>query len=255
MRQLLTESLIVFAVGGVLGLILSRWLTSLLLALLPRLPVPISLDIPIDWRVLGFSGLLCLLTAILSGLAPALQASRMNLTPALKAEGLDAGPSRPRLRNAFVVGQITMSLLLVIVAGLFLRSLQHAAGIEPGFDPNHVEVIGLDLSLASLDESSGSAFIRTLVERVRALPGVESVSAASDLPLDAGTMAVGTLKLPGSTQDIAADWNVVEPGFFRTLKIGLVVGRDFDERDTRAAPPSRSSARRSRDERGRIAIR
>ena len=196
-RQLLTESLIVFAAGGVLGLILTRWLTSLLLALLPRLPVPISLDIPIDWRVLGFSVVLCLVTAILSGLAPALQASRMNLTPALKAEGLDAGPSRLRLRNAFVVGQITMSLLLVIVAGLFLRSLQHAAGIEPGFDPNHVEVIGLDLSLASLDESSGSAFIRTLLERVRALPGVESASAASDLPLDAATMAAGDAEIAG----------------------------------------------------------
>ena len=234
-RQLLTESLIVFSAGGVLGLILARWLTSLLLALLPRLPVPVSLDIPIDWRVLGFSVVLCLLTAILSGLAPALQASGMNLTPALKAEGLDGGPSRLRLRNAFVVGQITMSLLLVIVAGLFLRSLQHAAGIEPGFDPNHVEVVGLDLSLANLDDRSGSAFIRTLLERVRALPGVESASAASDLPLDAGTMALGTLKVPGSTQDISADWNVVEPSFFRTLKIGLVVGRDFDERDIRSA--------------------
>ncbi len=240
-RQLLTESVMVFAAGGILGLILTQWLTSLLLALLPRLPLPIALDIPIDWRVLGFSVLLCLVAAILSGLAPALNASRLNLTPALRAEGLDAGSSRLRLRNAFVVGQVTMSLLLMIVAGLFLRSLQHAASIEPGFDQHHVEVVGLDLSVANLDDSAGSAFINTLLKRVRALPGVEMASAATDLPLDASNIELGTLRLPGSTlpdggTDISADWNVVEPGFFNTLKIRLIAGRDFDERDTRTAP-------------------
>ena len=234
-RQLLTESVMVFAAGGVLGLILTRWLTSLLVALLPRLPMPIALEIPIDWRVLAFSFLLCVVTAILSGLAPALHSSRMNLTPALKSEGHDAGPSRLRLRDAFVVGQITMSLLLLIVAGLFLRSLQQAAGIEPGFDQHNVEVSGMDLSLANLDEGSGFAFVGTLLERVRALPGVESASVATDLPLDGAQMALGTLKLPGATTDIAADWNVVEPGFFKTLRIGLIRGRDFDERDSRTA--------------------
>jgi putative ABC transport system permease protein len=241
-RQLLTESLIVFAAGGIPGLILTRWLTSRLLALLPSLPVPISLDVPTDWRVLGFSIVLCLAAAILSGLAPALQASRTNLTPALKVDGLESGPSRLRLRNAFVVGQITMSLLLVIVAGLFLRSLQHAANIEPGFDQQLVDVIALDLSVANLDEKSGSSFLRTVLERLRALPGVESASAATDLPLDGGTMGLGALRLPGSTRpdgsnEISADWNVVEPGFFHALKIPMVRGRDFDERDSGTAPP------------------
>jgi predicted permease len=240
-RQLLTESVMVFAAGGVLGLLLTQWLTSLLLAVLPKLPLPIALDIPIDWRVLGFSVLLCLVAAILSGLAPALHASRLNLTPALKVEGLDAGPSRLRLRNSFVIGQVTMSLLLVIVAGLFLRSLQHAASIDPGFDQQHVEVIGLDLSVAKVDDSGGSVFIPTLLERVRALPGVEMASAATELPLDMSNIELGTLRLPGTTlpdgrTDLAADWNVVEPGFFNTLKIRLIAGRDFDERDTRAAP-------------------
>src|SRR4030095_11513506 len=116
-------------------------------------------------------------------------------------------------------------LLLLIVAGLFLRSLQQAAGIEPGFDQHNVEVIGMDLSLANLDEGSGFAFVGTLLERVRALPGVESASVATDLPLDGAQMALGTLKVPGATTDIAADWNVVEPGFFKTLRIGLIRGR------------------------------
>jgi predicted permease len=133
-----------------------------------------------------------------------------------------------------------MSLLLVIVAGLFLRSLQHAASIDPGFDQHHVEVIGLDLSVAKADDGGGS-FIPTLLERVRALPGVEMASAATDLPLDVSNIELGTLRLPGTTlpdgrSEISADWNVVEPGFFNTLKIRLIAGRDFDARDTRTAP-------------------
>jgi putative ABC transport system permease protein len=240
-RHLLTESLIVFAAGGVAGVILSRWLTSILLALLPQLPVPIALDIPTDWRVMGFAIVLCLGAAVLSGLAPALQASKANLVPALKTEGLDGGPSRLRLRNAFVIGQITMSLLLVIVAGLFTRALQHAASIEPGFDQNQVDVVSLDLSIAGLNEDTGAPFVRGLLERVRTLPGIDAATAAVDLPLDGGRMGLGRLRLPGSTatngrDEIAADWNVVDLDYFKTMKIGLIGGRDFRESDTRTSP-------------------
>ena len=239
-RQLLTESLIVFGAGGILGLVLTRWLTSLLLALLPSLPVPISLDIPTDWRVLGFSVLLCAVAAMLSGLAPALQASRANLAPALKTDGLDTGSSRLRLRNAFVVGQITMSLLLLIVAGLFLRALQHAASIVPGFDQDHVDVISLDLSVAGLSDDAGRLFLRDAIERARALPGIESASATVDLPLDGGRLGLGlrlpNSKLPDGEEVLGADWNVVGTGFFRTLTIRLVRGRDFSGSDTSTAP-------------------
>lgn len=240
-RHLLTESLIVFAAGGVAGVILSRWLTSILLAVLPTLPVPIALDIPTDWRVMGFAIVLCLAAAVLSGLAPALQASKADLVPALKTEGLDAGPSRLRLRNAFVIGQITMSLLLVIVAGLFTRALQHAASIEPGFDQNQVDVVSLDLSIAGLNEDTGAPFVRGLLERVRALPGIASATAAVDLPLDGGRMGLGGLRLPGSSStdrrdEIFADWNVIDLDYFKTMRIGLVRGRDFSEADTRTSP-------------------
>jgi predicted permease len=239
-QQLLTESLIVFAAGGILGLILTRWLTSLLLALLPSLPVPVSLDIPTDWRVLGFAVLLCLVAAILSGLAPALQASRANLTPTLKAEGLESGSSRLRLRNAFVVGQITMSLLLLIVAGLFLRALQHAASIVPGFDQEHVDVISLDLSVAGLTDDAARLFLRDAIDRARALPGVESASATVDLPLDGGNIVLAlrlpNSRLPDGDDVLGADWNAVEPGFFKTLTIHLVRGRDFSRNDTSTAP-------------------
>jgi putative ABC transport system permease protein len=238
-RQLLTETLMVFAAGGAAGLLLSIWLTSLLFRMLPELPFPIALDVTTDWRVVGFAAIMCLAAAVLSGLAPALQASRADVVPALKTEGLDSGSSRMRLRNAFVVGQITMSLLLVIVAGLFFRALQHATSIQPGFDVEHVDTISLDVSLAGIKDGSEDVFSRTLLQRVRALPGVESATTAIDLPLDGGRMGLGGLRLPGAPTDappLFADWNVVDTDFFKTMRLRLVRGRDFDDTDTRMSP-------------------
>jgi predicted permease len=240
-RQLMTEAVLVFAAGGVIGVIVSPLLTSLLMALLPHLPFPVVLAVATDWRVLAFAGSLMLVTAVLSGLAPALQASRGELLPALKTEGLDSGPRKLRLRSAFVVGQVTMSLLLVVAAGLFLRALQHAANIQPGFDQEHVDVATLDLSLAVYRDESGGLFLREVVQRLGAMPGVESATVTADLPLDGGRMGFGGLRVPGMVgpdgrDGLDADWNAVEPGFFRTLKIRLVSGRDFTERDARGAP-------------------
>jgi predicted permease len=238
-RQLLTESAVVFAAGGAVGLVLSVWLTSLLFGLLPELPVPVTLDVTTDWRVVGFAVILCLAAALLSGLAPALQASRADLVSSLKTEGMDSGPSRMRLRHAFVVGQITMSLLLVIVAGLFFRALQHATSIQPGFDVEQVDAITLDVSVSGIKNGTEDAFSRQLVERVRALPGVESASTAIDLPLDGGRFSLGALRLPGAPADtpaLFADWNVVETDFFKTMKLRLVRGRDFAATDTRSSP-------------------
>ena len=235
-RQLLTETSILFAAGGIAGLVLSQWLTRLLLALIPTLPIPIDFTVRTDWRVVSFAIVLSFVAAILSGLAPALQASRADLVPALKSEGLDSGKPRLRLRNFFVVGQVTMSLTLVIVAGLFLRALEHAAAIQPGFDERRVDVVQLDLSLAGYTAESARPFVRELLERIRVLPGVESATLSVDLPLDGGRMGLGGLKAPGKTpprgQYFQADWNVVEPGLFRTLKLPLVRGRDFTDADT-----------------------
>ena len=241
-RQLLTETAILFAAAGAIGILLTNWLTTLLLALIPSLPVPIGLDIRVDWRVAAFATVLSLVAALLSGLAPALHASRSDLVPALKTEGLGAGPlSRLRLRNAFVVGQVTMSLMLVIVAGLFLRALQHAADIQPGFDEQHVGVVQLDLSLGGYRQPTGRPFLRELVERTRALRGVESATATIDLPLDGGRKGFGPIRVPGKTppqgDSFGADWNVVEPGFFRTLKLSLLRGRDFTTGDTPVSLP------------------
>jgi predicted permease len=241
-RQLLTETALLFAAGCVIGLLISRVLTALLLGLVPKLPVPLSVDISTDWRVVAFTTAVSLVAALLSGLAPALQASRADLVPALKAEGRATGPVRLRLRNTFVVGQIALSLILIVAAGLFLRALQRAGTIAPGFDQAQVDVIRLDLSMAGYNADTGPGFMRELIQRTAALPGVTSVSAAADLPLDGGRMSRGGIIVPGIAPPPGqtahdADWNVVEPGFFETLRMPLSGGRDFSAADTRTSAP------------------
>ncbi len=240
-RQLLTETAVLFVLGGAAGLVLSRWLTMMLLSVLPQLPVPIAIEITTDWRVVAFTVAMSLVAAVLCGLAPAVQARRTNLVPSLRVDSLDGGPSKLRLRNVFVVAQVTLSLVLVVAAGLFMRALEHAANVPTGFDARQVDVVSLDLSLARYEDDSGRAFVRELLGRVRALPGVEAASASVDLPLDGGRMGFGSLRIPGASGpdrdgQFPADWNVTEPGLFRTLRLPLLRGRDFTEQDSAGAP-------------------
>ena len=240
-RQLLTETAVLFSAGCAVGLLLTQWLTSLLLSVLPQIPMPVGLEIGVDWRVVTFAIVVSLVAAVVSGLLPALQASRPTLVPSLKVVG-DDEPSRLALRNAFVVGQMTLSLLLVIAAGLFLRALGHAAAIQPGFDGSNVDVVSLDFSLAGLSEAEGVRFGRDLVERASALPGAGAAVLAVDLPLDGDRMSFGLLRRPGAPRHDErsdappADWNVVTPGFFNALGVRLVRGRDFNDGDTPTSP-------------------
>ena len=241
-RQLLTETAVLFVLGGVAGLVLSRWLTALLLSVLPQLPVPISLQITTDWRVVAFTAGMSLVAAALCGLAPALQARRTNLVSSLRSDAVEGGLARLRLRNIFVVGQVTLSLVLVVAAGLFMRALDHAASVPTGFDDRNVDVVSVDLSLARYEQDSGRAFIRELLARVRTLPGVTEASMAVDLPLDGGRMGFGALRIPGAPGAdpqgrFSADWNIVEPRLFGALGLALVRGRDFDERDAASSAP------------------
>jgi len=238
-RQMLTETLLLFAGGAVLGVLLTRVLQSMLLSVIPELPVPIVIEMPMDVRVLTFALVLSLAAAVVSGLAPALQASRPDLVRALKAEGAGTG-TRLRLRSAFLVGQVALSLLLAVTAGLFLRSLSRAAAIDPGFDATHVDAAMLDLSLAQYTDATGPALQRDLVSRAASSPGIISAALAMDLPLDGGNVGLGSLKTPGIThgkrEDVRALWNAVSPGYFRTLGLPLARGRDFSEADVATAP-------------------
>jgi putative ABC transport system permease protein len=239
-RQLITETMMLFAAGGAVALLLTKWLTALLLAVLPALPVPVGVDMPIDWRVALFAAAVSLAAAILSGLAPALQASRPDLVPALKSEG-SAQVGRLRLRSAFIVAQVTVSLVLVIAAGLFARALVRAGSIDPGFDQRDVDVLMLDLSLSGYKDAEALAFVDRALDRVRSLPGVRSASFSADLPLDGGRIGLGVLHVPGrpnghGSDAYDCDWNAVSPDHFATLGIRLTSGRDFTRADSATAP-------------------
>jgi predicted permease len=239
-RQLITETIVLFAAGCALGLGLTQWLTRLLLAVLPTLPVPLGVDITVDWRVVSFAVLVSFVASILCALAPALQASKPDLVPALKIDS--AGRvGRLRLRGAFIIAQVTISLVLVIAGGLFIRALGRAASIDPGFDQTNVDVISMDLSLSGNKEPDALAFADRLRARVLAIPGVQAASFAADLPLDGGRMGLGSLRVPGmqppgGQSSFPADWNAVSPDYFKTLNMRLVSGRDFTAQDAASAP-------------------
>ncbi len=237
--QMLGETLVLSLLGGAVGIALARLLTTVLVSTLQRLPVPVGVATALDGRVLAFTLVVSLLTALLASLAPTLAVSRRQVSGALKPDAA-ADPRRLRLRSAFVVAQVTGSFALVVVAGLAFHSLQRSAAVDPGFDPAGVEVASFDLSLGGYDEHSGPAYVRELLARVRALPGVESVSTAVVLPLGGEGMGLGALYPPGHTteaDEIDADWNVVEPGYFATLRMALERGRDFDSGDRAGSPP------------------
>jgi predicted permease len=248
-RQLLTETAILFGLGGLAGIGLARVMTSVLLAALPAFPVPINVSLPLDWRVAGFAIALSLVAAVLSGIAPALHASRADIVTALKDEA--QGPSdRLRLRNAFVIAQVAFSVLLVVVAGLLGRALGRVTAVDQGFEPRGVEVASVDLSMAGYSDATGRQFARDLAERVRRLPGVESATLADRLP--GGPLRTEALRERGgpepSTPPVPASRNVVEPGYFRTLRIPIVAGRDFTAADLDGTQPvvivDESTARR-----------
>ena len=244
-RQLVTESVLLFLVAGAAGVAVARVMTTLLLALLPPLPFAVALDTSLDWRVLGFALALSLGTGLLAGLVPAVQSTRPAVVPALKGDDRTEGWRRLRLRSGLVVKQLAFSLLLLVGAGLFLRALVQARTIDPGFEARGVELASLDLGLANLEAAEGRRFADELVARAAALPGVTAAALAADLPLDGGNFGLGPIAVDGREPPPApdgrpgfwaADWNVVTPGYHALLRIPIVDGRDFTAADREGAP-------------------
>ena len=242
--QLVVESLLVFAAAGAAGLLLARWLVSGLMALVPRLPVPLAVDVQLDWRVLAFALLVSLVTGLLAGVVPALQSTRPDLVPALKSDtGGTSTRQRLRLRSGLLVAQIAFSMLLLVVGGLFARTLARARSMDPGFDPRGVYIASFDLELANLDSASGGRVAATIVERARAIPGVRSAALSTMLPLGGGGLGLGRIEVAGREPPAGQegeggwreDWNVVTPGYFPTMGIPLIRGRDFAESDRAGA--------------------
>ena len=239
-QQFLTEAVVLGLLGGAAGLLVARWGRDFIWSFRPVFLPQNFLDLTLDGRVLLFTLLISVLTGVLFGLAPALQISRPNLVGDLKGETAVAGRSRrlPSLRDVLVVSQVTLSIVALVAAGLFLRSLGSAQEIDPGFDTERLSVITMNPGHRGYDQARAEQFYERLVERVRGLPGVRTVSLASNLPLFGGFQR--TVFLEGEdAQDqrkgVPVQTNTVDLDYFGTAWIPFKMGRDFTARDARGA--------------------
>ncbi len=254
-RQLLTESTLLALIGGLAGLMLAVWTIDLLKATPPPTGIfSFNLDFRIDGSVLLFTVVLSLLTGIIFGLAPALQSSRPDLVPSLKDESHSTFQGRRRfnLRNILVITQVALSLLLLIGAGLFLRSLRQVQGVDPGFDADKLLAATLNINLLRYTKPQGSEFYRQVIERIESLPGVQSATLARVVPISGGGRTT-SFALEGQSdqergmrsdgtgasgndnlQTIAT--NVIGLKYFQTMGITLTRGRDFNAQDNEGSP-------------------
>lgn len=239
-RQTLTESLLLSLLGGGGGVLIALWSIPFLVALKPA-SLPLSIDAPLDARVLGFTFLIAIFAGVIFGVFPVLR-GRLGLVPALKDEANLAGRHRTWLRDALVVSQVALCMVLLIGAGLCVRSLLNARSIDPGFDTHGVVLASLDPGSLGYSETAGREFYRQLLERVRAIPGVDSASLANYLPLATERMAQGVsvegFQPPPGEKDFRIQSIAVRPGFLATMGIPVLGGRDFSSEDMQAGSNS-----------------
>ena len=240
-RQLVTESVLLAVVGGVVGLLVARWGVQTLIAMSPD-SIPRVREIGIDATVASFAMLVSVLTGVLFGLAPAWQVSKPDLNEALKESGrTTAGVRRNRLRNVLVIGEIALSLVLLIGAGLMIKSFARLSGVDPGFDPEKVLTMGVTLLRSTYpDDNQVAAFYSQILERVTTAPGVESAGAISELPLSGSNTSdyftiEGRPAIPKEEHPLT-ECRTVTPHYFESMDIPLLKGRDFAWTDTKQTP-------------------
>ena len=240
-RQLLTESILLSLFGGVGGLLLAFWLVNMLLAFKPPIDFPLAMDVNIDWRVLVFSLCVSLITGTIFGLAPALQATRPSLLKSLKDNAAQGGASRTRLRSGLVVAQIALSLVVLIGAGLVVRTLQQLQTMNPGFNTQNALMMSFDLGLQGYDKPRAQQFYRQLTERVQSIPGVKSAAITSFIPLSLNynsrmIFVEGQPAERGANVPTAMTSNV-GPRYFETMATPIFEGREFNDQDTPKTEP------------------
>jgi predicted permease len=233
--QLLTESLLLALAGGALGVLLGNWGASALGSLALKMGQGGPVEFPFDWRVFVYSLGAAVLTGIIVGIVPAIRASQGNLNTVLHEGGRGVVGSKSRLRNALVVVQVAGSLMLLIVAALFTRSLFRVQHQNFGFDPREVLDFGLNPAEVGDDDAQGIQFYKTLLDRVRAMPGVESASLANSAPMgyisNSDPLMIDGYQLPEGQPNPVVQWNAVSPDYFKTLRITLHSGREFTDAD------------------------
>jgi predicted permease len=239
--QLLTETIVLFVVAAAVSIPLTYWLVSLLTGSLPALPISLNLTVEVNFRVLAFAFGIALLTGAIFGLAPARHALGADLAPMLHGANATVDRKRFRLRNSLVAMQVALSLMLVVTAMLFLRSLEKAAHTDPGFSTANIEIASVDVSLAGYRDQAATELGARFRERLKTIPGVESVAHARMIPLQGSGFGLGSLRVPGAKGTrtdgrFEADWDVVSPEYFDTIGMKIVEGRAFNDGDRAEAP-------------------
>src|SRR5262245_47464277 len=243
-RQMLTESLLLAAMGGASGALLAVWLSDAMGLMLPPIGYPLSLNLAWDYRVPGFALALTLLVVVIVGLVPALRATKVDPIVSIRNEAGAASllTPRSRLRGALVVTQIAVSLVTLISAGLFIRNLAQQRKVDPGFDPERALLLSSEVFPNGYDDKRGLGFYRQLVARVSTLPGVESASLSSQVPpLLVGSRSSATFEVEGyaprADETINIEIESVAPRYFQTMRIPLVEGREFTDADQPQSAP------------------
>jgi macrolide transport system ATP-binding/permease protein len=242
-RQMLTESLLLACVGGVLGWLLAWPGANAVQALFPPVPYPVSFDFAPDGDVLWWMLAASVATGVLSGLAPALLAARTDLVGVINGGAArSARRRRWNLSGALVVAQVTISIIVLVCAGLFMRSLRQAVKTDPGFNPEHLVTMMINPSLLGYDVDASRRFFRELQHRLEAQPGVRAAAAVNEMPLMVQQLTRGPIVKEGEVdpppnRGVSVDSSLVTPKYFDTLQTALVRGRDFTDRDDATAPP------------------
>jgi putative ABC transport system permease protein len=240
-RQLLTESVLLSLAGGLLGLVLAVWWSDLLVAL-GKENIPRAMQVGLDWRVLGFTLLVSVLTGIIFGLVPAMHSSKTELTESLKEGGRSGaeGARRNRIRGVLVVGELAIAVVLLVGAGLLIQSLWRLRQVNPGFESQNLLTFVVGIPEVRYPTNKQAQFYRDLIERIEKLPGVRSTSSIIPLPLSGDDFSISfeTEGRPLARGDLpSADFFDVQVGYFKTLGVSILKGRDFNERDNKQGPP------------------
>jgi predicted permease len=237
MRQLLVETTLLAVLGGAGGLLLARWTVDLLVSFRPPIPIPLSLDFPLDARVLAYTFGVAVLAGLLFGLLPALESSRTDLAAATRVGGARSGTGRGRLRNGLVVAQLALSVVLLVGSGLFVRSLRSAQRLDPGFYTGPAALLLPQLDMTGLSEAEGRAFYEDLKTRLLARPEVEGVAFTDNLPLGFSVQTTA-LRVPGTSVTstradglLEVDFTWADGAFFEVLEVPVVRGRAFGDQD------------------------
>ena len=229
-RLLLTESLVLAVLGGLIGLLLAVLLPPILFSVIPE--IGLDIDFKPNATVFGYMFLISLVTGVVFGLAPAIQSTKPNLTDALKSTRSKPRASRARLRSLLVIGQVAVSLVLLIGAGLIVRGLQQAQSTDLGFDQKNLLVLSMDLTTQGYDEARAATLYTQLSERLKALPVIRSVSLAEVAPFSGTRETVIDVEGRGSSLNVGA--NTVSAEYFQTLGVPIRRGRQFTEEDARS---------------------